>query len=45
VVQWLRLDASTGGGTGSIPAQGTKIPTRHAVWPKVIFKNKMRAKK
>ena len=29
VVQWLRLRASTAGGTGSIPGQGTKIP--HAV--------------
>ena len=31
-VQWLRLRAFTagGGGTGSIPGQGTKIP--HAVW-------------
>ena len=26
VVQWLRLHASTAGGTGSIPGQGTKIP-------------------
>ena len=25
VVQWLRLQASTAGGTGSIPGQGTKI--------------------
>ena len=25
VVQWLRLYASTAGGTGSIPCQGTKI--------------------
>ena len=29
-VQWLRLHASTAGGTGSIPGQGTKIP--HAAW-------------
>ena len=29
-VQWLRLCASTAGGMGSIPGQGTKIP--HAVW-------------
>ena len=29
-VQWLGLRASTAGGTGSIPGQGTKIP--HAVW-------------
>ena len=28
-VQWLRLRASTAGGTVSIPGQGTKIP--HAV--------------
>ena len=26
VVQWLGLRASTAGGTGSIPGQGTKIP-------------------
>ena len=25
-VQWLRLGASTAGGTGSIPGHGTKIP-------------------
>ena len=25
-VQWLGLRASTAGGTGSIPGQGTKIP-------------------
>ena len=29
-VQWLRLRASTAGGAGLIPGQGTKIP--HAVW-------------
>ena len=29
-VQWLRLHASTAGGTGSIPGCGTKIP--HAMW-------------
>ena len=29
-VQWLRLCASTAGGTGSIPGRGTKIP--HATW-------------
>ena len=26
-VQWLRLHASTAGGMGSIPGQGTKFPT------------------
>ena len=26
VVQWLRLQACTAGGTDSIPGQGTKIP-------------------
>ena len=31
VVQWLRLRASTAGGVGSIPGQGTKIPA--SVWP------------
>ena len=30
VVQWLRLRASTAGGTGSIPGPGTKIP--YAEW-------------
>ena len=25
-VQWLKLHASTAGGTGSIPGQGTVIP-------------------
>ena len=30
-VQWLRLRASTAGGTGLIPGQGTKIP--HAARP------------
>ena len=30
VVQWLRLRASTAGGTGSVPGWGTKIS--HAVW-------------
>ena len=29
-VQWLGLHASTAGGTGLIPGQGTKIP--HALW-------------
>ena len=29
-IQWLRLHASTAGGAGSIPGQGTKIP--HAMW-------------
>ena len=29
-VQWLRFHASTAGGIGSIPDQGTKIP--HATW-------------
>ena len=29
-VQWLGLCASTVGGAGSIPGQGTKIP--HATW-------------
>ena len=30
VVQWLELHASTAGGKGLIPGQGTKIP--QAVW-------------
>ena len=31
-VQWLRIRASTAGGAGSIPGQGTKIPraTEHS---------------
>ena len=29
-VQWLTLHASTAGGVGSIPGQGTKIP--QAAW-------------
>ena len=33
-VQWLRLHTCTAGGTGSIPGQGTKIPTCHVVCPK-----------
>ena len=33
VVQWLRLSASTSGGTGSLPGQGTKIPCA-TLWPK-----------
>ena len=34
-VQWLKLHASTAGGTGSIPGQGTVIP--NATWqPKKI---------
>ena len=30
MVQWLRFCASTAGGTGLIPGQGTKIP--HVSW-------------
>ena len=37
MVQWLRLCASTAGGTGSIPGQGTKIP--QAVQPKKLHGN------
>ena len=33
-VQWLRLQASTEGGAGSIPGRGTQIP--HAAQPKKI---------
>ena len=29
LVWWLRLHTSTGGGTGSVPDWGTKIPTSH----------------
>ena len=42
-VQWLGLQASTAGGTGSIPGHGTKIP--HAAqhnWKKKIEKRKKR---
>ena len=37
-VRWLRLCASTAGGTGSIPGRGTKIP--HAAWCGQTNKNK-----
>ena len=37
-VQWLRLCASTAGGVGSIPGQGTKIP--HASLPGQKIKKK-----
>ena len=30
MVQWLRLSASTAGGTGSIPGGGAKVS--HATW-------------
>ena len=33
-VQWLGFHASTSGGTGSIPHQGTKIPHATVVQPK-----------
>ena len=34
-VQWLRVYASTSGGSCLIPGQGTKIPSAHNVaWPK-----------
>jgi hypothetical protein len=33
VIQWLRLQAFTAEGPGSIPGRGTKIPTRQAAWP------------
>ena len=34
-VQWLGLRASTAGGPGLIPGQGTKIPqASHTAWPK-----------
>ena len=36
VVQWLRLQASTAGGSGSIPGQVTKI---HGVAKKKFFSN------
>ena len=32
--QWSRFRASTAGRAGSIPGQGTKIPTGHTEWPK-----------
>ena len=40
VVQWLGLHASTAGGPGSIPGQGTKIPQCRTVRPKKPQKNK-----
>ena len=42
VVQWVRLGASTTGGTSSIPGQGTKIP--HAMWQGQKKKIKIRAR-
>ena len=33
-VQWVRLHASTAGGTGSIPGWGAKIAASYAVQPK-----------
>ena len=44
VVQWLRLCASTAGGTGSIPGQGTKNPECHlaASQKKILFFPKMK---
>ena len=33
MVQWLRLQVFTSEGPGSVAGQGTKIPTRQAVWP------------
>ena len=44
VVQWLRLHASTAGGTGLTPGRGTKIP--HAMWrSQKKIKNKQTNKK
>ena len=37
MVQWLRLHASTSGGTGSIPGQGSS--TCCVVWPKRTKQN------
>ena len=34
VVRQLRFCASTAGGVGSVPGQGTKTPTCHTTWPK-----------
>ena len=34
VIQWLRLQASSARGVGSIPGQGNEDPTYCAVWPK-----------
>ena len=45
-VQWLKLCASTAGGTGSIPGRGTKIA--HATWrdqkKKFFFPNNIKRK-
>ena len=35
MVQWLRLHAPNAGGTGSIPAWGTKIFMPHGVAKKI----------
>ena len=47
VVQWLRLCASTAGGTGSIPGQGTKNPECHlaASQKKIFFFQKWKKEK
>ena len=34
---WLRLHAAEAGGTDLTPGQGTKSPTRYAVWPRGFF--------
>ena len=38
-VQWLRLHASTAGGTGLIPGQGTKTPHATQHGQKIIIIN------
>ena len=37
VAQWLRLHSANAGGMGSIPSQGTVIPTCYMAWPKKKF--------
>ena len=41
VFQWLRLQASNVGGTGSNPGQGTKIPHTRWTFQKHLFKIKV----
>ena len=44
-VQWLRLCASTTGGTGSIPGWELRSRTQHGtVWPKKTLETHFRAK-
>ena len=45
LVQWLRLHATSAGGTGSIPGQGTKIPHAACCSQKIRFQKDIKKKK